>query len=239
MAVEYLNPDTAYARWAESYPPRPHNRLMEVEQAAMLELLPDVTSLTVLDAGCGTGRYLRLCADRGATVLGLDRSAPMLGYARAISPRIVCGGLCEVPLQTGSVDVIVCGLALGDLEDLNAALGELARVLRPGGIVIYSVVHPDGARHGWSRSFDVGGRRCAVKTYWHTPDDHRRACAAAGLDIDAWREPFLEETPDMPVALVVRARTADSRRKPFPPSREARFGETRRSLGGGGHGVPK
>jgi malonyl-CoA O-methyltransferase len=179
---------------------------MEVEQAAVLELLPDVRSLTVLDAGCGTGRYLRLCADRGANIVGLDLSAPMLWYARDLSPRVVCAGLCELPLRSTSVDVVVCGLALGDVEDLAAAIGEFARVLRPGGTVIYSVVHPDGALHGWSRSFEVGGRLCAVKTYWHAPEDHRRACAAAGLDIDAWHEPALEEKPGMPVALVVRAR---------------------------------
>lgn len=201
-----LEPQDAYAQWAGTYPPRPHNRLMELEQAAVLELLPDVRSLTVLDAGCGTGRYLRLCANRGANVVGLDLSAPMLWYARDISPRIVCGGLCDVPLRSGSVEVIVCGLALGDLEDLAAAIGELARVMRAGGTLIYSVVHPDGVLHGWSRSFEVGGRLCAVKTYWHTREDHRRACAAAGLEIDAWHEPSLEETPDLPVVLVVRAR---------------------------------
>ena len=85
-----LEPRDAYAQWAATYPPRPHNRLMEVEQAAVLELLPDVRSLTVLDAGCGTGRYLRLCADRGASVVGIDLSAPMLWYARdALSARRV------------------------------------------------------------------------------------------------------------------------------------------------------
>ena len=180
---------------------------MEVEQAAVLELLPDLKNLTVLDAGCGTGRYLQLCAHRGAHVVGFDRSAAMLRYASDISPRIVSGGLCEVPLQSESVDVIVCGLALGDVQDLAAAIGELARVLRPGGTMIYSVVHPDGGHRGWSRSFEVDGRSCAVKTYWHTRDDHRQACAAAGLDIDAWHEPALDEMPGMPVALVVRART--------------------------------
>lgn len=185
---------------------------MDVEQAAVLELLPDVRSLTVLDAGCGTGRYLRLCADRGASIVGLDLSAPMLCYARAICRRVVCGGVCEMPLRSASVDVVVCGLALGDLKDLAAAISELARVVRPGGTVIYSVVHPDGARHGWSRTFEVGGRLCAVRTYWHTPEDHRQACAAAALDIDAWQEPSLEEKPGMPVALVVRAR---ARRAPI------------------------
>ena len=211
-----LEPEDAYARWAATYPPRPHNRLMEVEQTTVLELLPDVRSLTVLDAGCGTGRYARLCGDRGANIIGLDLSAPMLWYARAISPRVVCGGLCEMPLRSASVDAVVCGLALGDLEDLAAAIGECARVVRPGGTVIYSVVHPDGARHGWSRSFEVGGRLCAVKTYWHAPEDHRQACAAAGLDIDAWQEPSLEEQPGMPVALVVRARARMAQSETVP-----------------------
>lgn len=207
-----LEPQEAYARWAGTYPSRPHNRLMELEQAAVLELLPDVRSLTVLDAGCGTGRYLRLCLDRGANVVGLDLSAPMLLSARDISPRVVCGGLAEIPLKSGSVDVVVCALALGDLEHLSAAIGELARVLRPGGTLLYSVVNPDGALHGWSRSFEVGGQLCAVKTFWHSRDDHRRACAAGGLEIEAWQEPSLEEKPDLPVALVVRARLAGATR---------------------------
>ena len=208
MATEYLNPEAAYARWAANYPPRPHNRLMEVEQAALLELLPDLRNLTVLDAGCGTGRYLHLCSHRGANVIGLDLSTPMLRCARDVSTRVVCGGLCDIPLHSGSVDVVVCGLALGDVEDIGGAVGELARVLRPGGILIYSVVHPDGARLGWSRSFEIGGRLCAVKTYWHSREEHQGACAAAGLAIDAWQEPSLDEKPDTPVALVVRARSA-------------------------------
>lgn len=212
-----LDPLPAYAQWAASYPPRPHNRLMEAEQAVVLELLPDLRSLTVLDAGCGTGRYLRLCAERGADVVGLDLSTPMLWYARDISPHVACGSVCNVPLRSGSVDVVVCGLVLGDVETLAVALAELARVLRPGGTLLYSVVHPEGARHGWSRSFEVGGRLCAVKTYWHTQDDHRQACADAGLEIDGWQEPSLQERPDLPVALVVRARTRGAPLYGVPP----------------------
>ena len=72
VAIERIDPQAAYGRWAGSYPPRPHNPLMEVEQETVLALLPDVRELTVLDAGCGSGRYLRLLGERGANAIGMD-----------------------------------------------------------------------------------------------------------------------------------------------------------------------
>ena len=103
-----------------------------------------------------------------------------------------------------AIDVIVCGLALGDVPNLEIALVEMARVLRPGGCVVYSVVHPVGATAGWSRTFEAKGRLAAINSYWHSVEDHRQACAAAGLTITAWAEPVLTESGP-PVALVVRA----------------------------------
>lgn len=204
-AVEPIKPQDAYALWAPGYPPRPHNRLMEVEQAAVVALLPELAGREALDAGCGTGRYLRVLADRGATVIGVDLSAPMLMHAHASSRRVVRGCLTTLPLASRSIDVIVCGLALGDVEDLARAINEMARVLRPGGVLIYSVVHPQGETRRWSRTFEADGRQCAVAGFWHSEDQHRGACAIAGLAIDAWQEPHLGD-PRRPVALVVRAR---------------------------------
>lgn len=198
-----LPPQDAYALWAASYPPHPHNRLMEVEQAAMVEALPDLAGRRALDAGCGTGRYLQVMADRGAIATGVDLSAPMLARARRVSGRLVRGSLHALPLQSGAIDVAVCGLALGDVDDLARAIGELARVLRPGGRLIYSVVHPRGAAARWSRTFESGGESRAVAGFWHSANEHRAACAAAGLTIEAWREPHCGDR--RPVALVVRA----------------------------------
>ena len=200
-----LEPQAAYELWAPTYPPYPHNPLMALEQETVLSMLPDVDASIVIDAGCGTGRYLRLLRQRRATVVGVDLSAPMLARAYADGASVARGNLCALPIDSSSVDVVVCGLALGDVPRLEIALGEMARVLRPGGCVVYSVVHPVGERAGWSRTFTAGGRQNAIATYWHSLEDHRRACADAGLRITGWQEPVLAEVPEHPAVLVVRA----------------------------------
>ena len=172
----------------------------------MLGLLPAVAGLTALDAGCGTGRYLRELNARGATAIGMDLSLPMLERARAATSRIACADLRALPFEAMSLDLVVCGLALGDIAELELGLAEIARVLRPGGHLIYSVVHPDGEAAGWARTFESDGRQWAIDGYWHSLEDHRESCAAAGFELEAWSEPGLEEAPAQPVALVVRAR---------------------------------
>ena len=205
-AIERLDPQSAYRRWARTYPPRPHNALMEVEHATVLALLPEVRGQIVLDAGCGTGRYLRELGDRGARVIGIDLSPAMLDRARGLTRRLARADLRALPFDAMSIDLVVCGLALGDVAELELALSEIARVLRPGGRVIYSVVHPGGESAGWSRTFEGEGRQWAVDGFWHSLDRHRQACASAGFTIDEWREPEIAcpergefaGTPDAP-----------------------------------------
>ena len=196
-----LDPDFAYCLWAPSYPARAHNELMEVEQAAMLALLPDVSGQVVLDAGCGTGRYLELLKSRRARAIGIDRSESML--SRVTRPAtLIRGDLYAVPLDVSSVDAVVCALALGDVADLALAIAEFARVLRPGGLLLYSVVHPDGGPAGWTRTFDTPNGQRHVASYWHSRAAHERSLLSAGFAIDARHEP---EIKGQAVALVIKA----------------------------------
>ena len=204
--AERLEPQAAYSLWAKNYPPRPHNPLMVLEQQTVLSLLPDVSGLRVLDAGCGTGRYLQTLKSRGAFAIGMDLSAAMLARARELTDRVAQADLRALPFDDASIDVVVCGLALGDFAELELALSEIARVVRLGGSVIYSVVHPAGEAAGWSRTFESDGRQLAVDGFWHSLEHHRRACTAAGLSIEEWREPQLAEAPGRRALLVVRAR---------------------------------
>jgi len=204
--AERVEPQAAYSLWAKTYPPRPHNPLMEIEQTTMLSLLPDVRGLTVLDAGCGTGRYLQELKNRGAFAVGMDLSQAMLSRARELTHRVARAELRALPFDAMSIDIVVCGLALGDVAELELALIEIARVTRPGGCVIYSVVHPAGEAEGWTRTFESDGRRLAVDGFWHSLDRHRQACTAAGFEIEEWREPELAQVPGRRAVLVVRAR---------------------------------
>ena len=204
--VDRLEPQAAYALWAKNYPPHPHNPLMVLDEQTVLALLPDVSGLTVLDAGCGSGRYLQALKTRGAFVVGMDLSAAMLTRARELTGRVTRGDLRALPFDDGTIDVVVCALALGDIAELDDALREIARVTRAGGCVIYSVVHPAGEAAGWLRTFESDGRTVAVDGFWHSLDRHRAACAMAGLAVEEWREPELPEASGQRVLLAVRAR---------------------------------
>lgn len=201
----------AYAVWAPSYEPCAHNELMELEQRAVLELLPDPAGRAALDLGCGSGRYLRLLLARGATrVIGLDLSPDMLQRAREVTGRLVRGDARALPLASCSVDLIVCGLVVEDVSDVRGVVAEMARVLAPGGSVVYSDIHPVWTRAGWRRTFrGCDGRAYAVRHYSHSYRDHDAACRAAGLMIESVCEPridFEHERRGWPAALVIRAR---------------------------------
>jgi len=195
----------AYARWAPAYPPAPHNRFMEVEQAALLELLPDVLGAVVLDLACGTGRYARIARDRGAAAaFGLDASPEMLRRARGLATALALGDLAALPFRSGTVDVIVCGLAVGHLRQLGGAFAEMGRTLRPGGTLVYSDFHPLAHRAERRRTFDVDGRRYAVEHHAHPVAAQQAAARTAGLDVEAVRE--VGKTEDgLPAVLVIRA----------------------------------
>jgi malonyl-CoA O-methyltransferase len=135
---------------------------------------------------------------------------PVMHLARSFAERL--------PFDGASFDLVVCALVAGHVVDLAALVGELTRVLRPGGQLLMSDMHPIGATLGWRRTFDAGGDRLAVRFTAHSLAAWRTACDTHGLEIAALLEPRLlpEDIPagasvdpatrDAPVALVLDAR---------------------------------
>lgn len=209
-----LDASEAYERWAPCYPPRAHNRLMELEERAVLDMLPNPQGCAVLDLGCGSGRYLNLVLRLGASpVVGVDASHAMLTRARTISPGLIQADLLALSLRPSTFQIVICALAVGHVEDLSRAMREIGRVLVPGGTVVYSDLHPCGARLGWKRTFrDQDGRAYAARYHSHTYADHFAACKSAGLRIEDVQEPRIDgkhPRQGVPVLLVVRAGKAE------------------------------
>jgi malonyl-CoA O-methyltransferase len=200
-----LEPADAYALWAERYPPRPHNPLMEAEQAAMAPLLVEAAPVRALDVGTGTGRYLPLLAAAGArTIVGLDASPAMLAPRSFPAPRIL-GDVRRLPFGAGSFDLVCSSLMAGDLPDLGAWIGEAARVLMRGGHLVYSDFHPAWSARGWRRTFQAAdGRPVEVRCFHHALEDHLVQLARSAMTVRVIREPRVLEQP-APAVIVFHA----------------------------------
>jgi SAM-dependent methyltransferase len=210
FATQRLPVREAYARWAPGYAAEAHNPLMRLEQAAMLDWLPSAAGARALDLACGSGRYLRALAERGAEVIGLDLSPEMLGRAAGLGRPLARGDMVRLPFAAAAFDLVVCGLAVGHAPALGPVLAEAARVLRPGGALLYSDFHPLAALSGLERTFRAAdGRQYAVEHHLHLYEDHHAACLAAGLSIAAVREPRLDVKhpwQGRPAVLIILAR---------------------------------
>jgi demethylmenaquinone methyltransferase/2-methoxy-6-polyprenyl-1,4-benzoquinol methylase len=113
------------------------NRLMTfgLDQAwrrATVDALALPHGARVLDLACGTGDLSRLARRQGYQVVGADLSAGMLAANTTGTPLLEADSGC-LPFPEGAFDGVVCGYALRNFTDLALALGETARVLRPGG----------------------------------------------------------------------------------------------------------
>jgi SAM-dependent methyltransferase len=94
-----------------------------------------------LEIGCGTGVRAPYVAELGYTPVGVDISAGMLAHARGRLP-VVRADAGRLPFADGSVPAAVGVMVHTDLPDFPAAVREVARVLRPGGVFVHVGAHP-------------------------------------------------------------------------------------------------
>ncbi|HXW84086.1 MAG TPA: class I SAM-dependent methyltransferase [Candidatus Binataceae bacterium] len=126
---------------------------------AMLEFIGDLRGKQVLDAGCGEGYQTRLLARRGARMTGIDLSPRMIDLAREeerrepLGIRYEQGSFTELrPFADQMFDAAVSFMALMDGPDFPAAMREMRRLLKPGGELVFSILHPVNTRgFGWIR----------------------------------------------------------------------------------------
>ena len=184
-----------YARWSETYDD-PGNPVVVAEERGMCPLLDELDG-RILDVGCGTGRHTTYLADRGGDVVGVDQSPEML--ARAVAKddaRELCQAVVtELPFADGAFDATLCALVLAHFPDLGHPMTELTRVVRPGGTLLISDIHPLAVALGGHAAYsDSDDRLGVIRNYLHQHSDYLRVFRTLGLEVEACVEPVWTDT---------------------------------------------
>src|SRR6516225_6128092 len=143
-----LGPDapttqTYYDRFAAGYEAERHHGYHRLIDELELELVRrHGAGRDVFEAGCGTGLLLREAARVARSAVGLDLSRGMLAPARARGLRVVQGSLTDVPLPSASFDLVYSMKVLAHVPPIERALGELSRLVRPGGHLLLEFYNP-------------------------------------------------------------------------------------------------
>jgi ubiquinone/menaquinone biosynthesis C-methylase UbiE len=196
LTVREHSVEDGYTRWAPKYDgPNP---AIAVEEPVVHAILADAPRGVALDAACGTGRHAQHLASLGYEVIGVDATDAMLDVARKKLPGsdLRSGTLEALPVDDASVDVVTCALALTHVPALVPVYAEFARVLRPGGWLVTSDMHPFVTMVGGGAVFptDHVTDVSYVPNLVHQVSEYVDAMHAAGLVIERCVEPRAADT---------------------------------------------
>ena len=115
-----------------------------VEQIIPLAVEELVGRHKVLDLGCGDGQIARALAAQGSDVLGVDPTQLHIDIAieRGGGPRYLLGGATDIPADDNSFDAVVACLVFEHIDQMDEAMTEVARVLKPEGQFSFFLNHP-------------------------------------------------------------------------------------------------
>ena len=197
----FLSTQEGYDRWSTLYDGE-GNPLLPLEEPQVVRALGDVAGRSLLDIGTGTGRHALRCAAAGAQVTALDFSSGMLDKARnkpgATSVRFVEHDLTQaLPFAAAQFDRALCCLVLDHIPTPATLLTEIHRVLRPGGFLVVSVMHPALLLRGVQARFTQPetGQKVHPQSYPHRSSDYVMAALQAGFRITEMSEH--DVTPDL------------------------------------------
>lgn len=186
-----------YDRWAVRYDSEP-NATRDLDAAVLRRSSLRVRGRDVVELGAGTGKNTRWLADEARHLTAMDFSAGMLAEARrqlrAPNVEFLEHDVCVAwPLEASSADVVAGNLILEHVRDLAPVMGESARVLRAGGQLYLSELHPYRQLLGGQAHFtDPHTRRAVhVPAFLHSVSEYVSTGLAAGFvlrELGEWLE---------------------------------------------------
>ena len=181
-----------YGEWATTYDSSSSPPIL-AEEPIVHGLLDRHPIGQALDAACGTGRHTAYLASLGHQVTGIDATPEMLEVARSKVPeaRFEVADLTSIPLPDEAMDLAVCSLSLTHCPDLGPPITELGRVVRPGGTLIISDVHPFLVMLGAHADYQIGQTATRfVRNHVHHISAYLAAFREAGLNVVKYIEPL-------------------------------------------------
>ncbi len=182
---------------------------------ATFKLIGDIKGKKVLDLACGEGTNTKILAEKGAEVTGVDFSFSLICIAKEKDTEEKTGITYLVQdaanledISDGSFDLVTCFMSLQDIEPLDEAVKEVARILKPKGRFVFSIPHPCFERIrkndiviracedyfgniGYEISWDMErlDKKFTTFTFHRTLEDYFRGLHKAGLNVSGLLEP--------------------------------------------------
>ena len=209
-----------------------HHRL--VINPIVSDLLGDLHNKVVLDAACGNGYISKKMASNAQKVYGVDFNRKFIDLARERHKGIgnlefSVGNIMGLKFSDSFFDIVLCNMALINVENLSLAVKELSRVFKNGGSLVISITHPcfENPPHVYTLRDKSGGNKGKVITnYFYTgqvtnPENHHlhyhymlsdylNSFAESGLNLEKTVEPNgaeimgSEEKDNTPLFLIIK-----------------------------------
>lgn len=187
----------AYDKWSATYDTQ-ENPTRDLDKEFLQSRLTELRGKTVVEIGCGTGKNTMWVAPQCLRLIALDFSVGMMLLARqkvqATNITFIRANILNpLPLSANLADVIIINLVLEHIEHLTPMLHEVYRVLRSGGQVIVSEIHPSRTQQG--KGAVIAETEEFVGTFHHTAEDFLTAFKAAGFGDVSVNDWYWSESP--------------------------------------------
>ncbi len=177
-----------FSDWYEKERHEGYHRLIDDLQVDLL--WPHIQNQEVLEVGCGTGLLLERVAQGARRAKGIDISPGMLEVAEQRGLDVEEGSATDLPYQDESFDVVYSFKVLAHIEEIERALSECGRVVKPGGKLFLEFYNPQSLRYlvkqmAGPQKISTKTRESAVYTRWDTPQDVM-GYMPTNVEIEGW-----------------------------------------------------
>ncbi|MHB8579866.1 MAG: class I SAM-dependent methyltransferase [Ignavibacteriaceae bacterium] len=198
-----LDPEKAYNIWADIYDSDNDNLVFRMEEEILDSLMVtlNLSGKLTLDYGCGTGRnWKRLLKYNAGKIIGCDISQKMLEKLKnkyTEYETYLIKKNSSLPVKTGTIDFIFSTLVIAQINNLKKTFHEWDRLIKPGGLILLTDLHPDILSAGGKRTFEKNGKVYEIKNYIHSIGKIKKLCESFNMEIVGFKERFiLEDSKD-------------------------------------------